>query len=67
MMDDAEDELEQFTSSPEYHVVTAIKHLPRIRRRDTTHTRRLNTKVTNFRGSREKIREIDHINHLRSH
>ena len=58
ILEDAEDEPDQFTSSPMDLVVTAINNLPLNLQQDATHTQILNTQVPNFRGSRNTFLEF---------
>ena len=69
LLEDEEDEPEMSNNSPIDHLVTAISNLLHILQRDTTHTRILNTQVSNFGGSNDKIHEFEHLllNHLMPH
>ena len=51
------------------YVVTVINNLPHILQRDATHTLITNTQVQNFRGSKNKFHEFEHLllNHSRPH
>ena len=53
LLEDGEEEHEQFNNSPIDHVAAAINNLPHIVQRDAAHIRILNTQVTNFRGSKD--------------
>ena len=69
LLEDEEDEPEMSNNSPIEHLVTAISNLLHILQRDTTHTRILNTQVSNFGGPKDKIHEFEHLllNNLRPH
>ena len=66
LLEDEEDEPEP---SAMEHMVTAINNFPHIVQGDATNTRKLNTQVPNFRGTRDKFHEFKHffLNHFQPH
>ena len=57
------------TSSQMNQVLSAMNSLPTILQRDFTHTTVLHTQLPNFRGSKDKFTDFEHLllNHLRPH
>ena len=67
--DNDEDDNRQTQNSQMEQVVDAIHRLPQILHRDAHQQKVLSTQVPNFRGSKDKFNEFEHLllNHLRPH